>query len=97
MESINLRNDFHGSGIPDKNINKFSFAFSSHLSSSDNLTVRMHSHSNDIILMQVKESLLIIIFVIDNTKSSSCKNYFSLSIVFEIVSSVETTESVSPF
>jgi hypothetical protein len=56
----------------------------------------MHSHGNDVLMMDVGELLCVSVLVVDDTDTGSCENDLTVGVVSQVSTRVETSESMSP-
>lgn len=71
-------------------------SFASHLACSNDVFIWMHSHGNDILVMQVEEFLCLSLDILDDTNASSREDDATISSISQVTSSVKAAESVSP-
>jgi hypothetical protein len=106
MESSYLCNNFTRRGSPYENSYKFSTLivcfiiisswFSCHLTSGNNISVRMNRHRYYIFFMKIEELLSHFSRILNNTETGSCETYLTLACVLQIPSKIKTAETMSP-
>ena len=67
-----------------------------HLACGYDVTIRVHCHRHDILVMHVEERLLVLSLVVDDTDTGCSENNISVGSIFQVATGVETAEAVSP-
>ena len=95
MEFVKYCQTFEGGSFPYENVNHFCLASFSHLTSSYDVFVRMHSHGDNVLFVEVEETLSVFGALMHHSKSCGGEDEFVSTDEFEVAPCIEATETMS--